>query len=110
MQGRPPHLFVGDRNLHHLANSLFDSLSLIPCPISLEVCRPVLALNIGQPDIATPGAILDRPRSYPEPYVPYGPSQGLPEFIEALRTYYARVGVTLDKLENYKNAFVDVVA
>ena len=58
--------------------------------------RVVHPLNIGQPDIPTPRVILDRLRSYDAPYVPYGPSQGLPEFIEALRAYYAGVGVKLD--------------
>lgn len=53
----------------------------------------VYGLNIGQPDIATPRVILDRLRSYPGTYVPYGPSQGTPEFLEALRAYYARIGL-----------------
>ena len=57
--------------------------------------RTVHALNIGQPDIPTPRVILDRLRSYDAAYVPYGPSQGLPEFIEALRVYYRSVGVEL---------------
>src|SRR5882672_4652687 len=57
--------------------------------------RTVHALNIGQPDIPTPRVILDRLRSYDAAYVPYGPSQGLPEFIEALRVYYRGVGVEL---------------
>ena len=57
--------------------------------------KTVYALNIGQPDIPTPQAILDRLRSYGDAYVPYGPSQGLPEFIEALRSYYAGIGVPL---------------
>jgi len=52
-------------------------------------------LNIGQPDIPTPQVILDRLRSYPEPYVAYGPSQGLPGFLAALRSYYAGLGVEL---------------
>ncbi len=55
--------------------------------------RKVLALNIGQPDIATPTVILDRLRHYDASYIPYGPSQGLPEFIEALRSYYTSVGL-----------------
>src|SRR4249920_1139329 len=55
--------------------------------------RSIYSLNIGQPDIPTPAAILDRLRRYDAAYVPYGPSQGSPEFIEALRTYYAGVGV-----------------
>jgi aspartate aminotransferase len=57
--------------------------------------KTVYPLNIGQPDIATPTAILDRLRSYGGNCVPYGPSQGLPEFIEALRSYYAGIGVPL---------------
>ena len=57
--------------------------------------KKVYSLNIGQPDIPTPKEILDRLRSYDERNVPYGPSQGLPEFIEALRGYYARVGLTV---------------
>ena len=55
----------------------------------------VHGLNIGQPDIPTPEAIRVRLRAYDAPYVPYGPSQGLPEFLEALRTYYAGVGAKL---------------
>jgi aspartate aminotransferase len=55
----------------------------------------VHGLNIGQPDIPTPAAILDRYKTYPGTYVPYGPSQGLPEFLEALRAYYGAVGAKL---------------
>jgi aspartate aminotransferase len=57
--------------------------------------KSIYALNIGQPDIPTPRPILDRLRSYDAANVPYGPSQGLPEFIEALRGYYAGVGLEL---------------
>ena len=55
----------------------------------------VHGLNIGQPDIATPKVILDRFGEYDASYVPYGPSQGLPMFLEALRVYYGGIGVTL---------------
>jgi aspartate aminotransferase len=55
----------------------------------------VHGLNIGQPDIPTPAVILERFGRYESSYVPYGPSQGLPEFIDALRVYYATVGATL---------------
>lgn len=55
--------------------------------------RKIFELNIGQPDIATPKEMLERIRGYDARNVPYGPSQGLPEFIEALRTYYASVGL-----------------
>jgi len=67
-------------------------------PYAVEARRRGLVvhgLNIGQPDIPTPKVILDRMRAYDAPYVPYGPSQGLPEYLEALRTYYAGVGATL---------------
>lgn len=55
--------------------------------------KTLYALNIGQPDIETPRAILDRLRAYDEPFIPYGPSPGLPEFIAALCTYYTSVGL-----------------
>jgi aspartate aminotransferase len=57
--------------------------------------KAIYALNIGQPDIATPRVILDRLHSYDAAFIPYGPSQGLPEFIEALRVYYKGVGLDL---------------
>jgi aspartate aminotransferase len=57
--------------------------------------KTVYSLNIGQPDIPTPQVILDRLRSFRGTHVPYGPSQGLPEFQEALRRYYAGIGIEL---------------
>ncbi len=57
--------------------------------------KKVYPLNIGQPDIPTPKEILDRLRSYDERNVPYGPSQGLPEFVETLRGYYDRAGLSV---------------
>src|SRR5262245_11828517 len=55
--------------------------------------KTIYALNIGQPDIETPRVILDRLRGYAARLIPYGPSQGLPEFIDALRSYYRTVGL-----------------
>src|SRR5580765_8018811 len=55
--------------------------------------KTVYALNIGQPDIETPRVILDRLRGYDARNIPYGPSQGLPEFIDALCSYYRSVGL-----------------
>jgi aspartate aminotransferase len=57
--------------------------------------KTIYALNIGQPDIPTPKEILDRLRSFDGRNVPYGPSQGLPEFVETLRGYYARAGLVV---------------
>ena len=65
-------------------------------PLAAEARRAGLVihgLNIGQPDIATPKPILDRIRGWEERYVAYGPSQGLPELLDAFRGYYAGVGV-----------------
>jgi aminotransferase len=61
--------------------------------------KTIYSLNIGQPDIPTPQQVLNRLRAYGERNVPYGPSQGLPEFIETLRAYYGRVGLTLSAEE-----------
>ncbi len=53
-------------------------------------------LNIGQPDIPAPPQLLERLRSFGLPNVPYGPSEGLPEFIEAIRRYHAGCGLELE--------------
>ncbi len=61
--------------------------------------KTIYALNIGQPDIETPRVILERMRSYDARLIPYGPSQGLPEFIEALCAYYKNVGLAVSPRE-----------
>ena len=53
----------------------------------------VYYLNIGQPDVPTPEIVMDRIRSYPGTYVPYSPSGGIPEFVEAMSRYYAQHGI-----------------
>src|SRR4051812_42523505 len=72
-------------------------------PFAVEARRAgkrIYELNIGQPDIPTPAAILERIHSFDARNVAYGPSQGLPEFVEALRAYYARheIEVTADEI------------
>jgi aspartate aminotransferase len=54
----------------------------------------VLHLNIGQPDLPTPACMRERLRAVPE-VVAYTPSGGTPEYIETLRLYYERIGVSL---------------
>ena len=61
--------------------------------------RRVHYLNIGQPDIATPPEILRRLATYSPSNIAYGPSEGLPEFIETLRRYHARWGIELEPHE-----------
>ena len=60
----------------------------------------VFSLNIGQPDIPAPREVLDRLKTFDQPNVAYGPSEGLPEFLLAVRAYYAGWGLdyTLDQL------------
>lgn len=61
--------------------------------------KKVYGLNIGQPDIPTPAEVLARLGTFSDACVEYGPSQGLPEFVRALRTYYDRVGVQVEENE-----------
>lgn len=61
--------------------------------------KHVYHVNIGQPDIPSPREMLERLRLFDQSHVPYGPSQGLPEFIEAIRRYHARLGLPLSPEE-----------
>ncbi len=53
-------------------------------------------LNIGQPDVITPRAFFDAVSTFPDPVLAYGPSRGLPIYLEAVKKYYAGIGVQLD--------------
>ena len=53
-------------------------------------------LNIGQPDIQTPPQLFEAVRSFHEATLAYAPSPGIPALIDAICSYYARIGVTLD--------------
>jgi aspartate aminotransferase len=66
--------------------------------------KRVFNLNIGQPDIPSPREILDRLASFDEPNVAYGPSQGLPRFIESIREYYAKWDLEFDTEEIFVTA------
>jgi len=59
--------------------------------------KKIYHLNIGQPDIATPPAYFEAVRSFHEPVLEYAPSPGIPEMIQAVRDYYARLGVSLEE-------------
>jgi aspartate aminotransferase len=57
----------------------------------------VLHLNIGQPDIETPPAMLDRLRMLDERVLEYSPSTGTPAFLNTVRHYYEkRLGQQLE--------------
>ncbi len=61
--------------------------------------KKVFNLNIGQPDIPSPVEILDRLRHFEETNIAYGPSEGLPRFIETVRLYYEKWGLTFSAKE-----------
>lgn len=56
-------------------------------------------LNIGQPDVKTPSVFYDALKDFADPVLSYAPSSGVPEFVEAVRAYYERIGVALDASE-----------
>ncbi len=53
-------------------------------------------LNIGQPDIETPPAYFEAVRNFTLPVLEYAPSPGLPVMIDAVKNYYAGIGVALE--------------
>ena len=57
----------------------------------------VYHLNIGQPDIPTPGAFLEAVREWPGRVVAYEHSQGTSELIAAFGNYYRRLGFDLSE-------------
>jgi aspartate aminotransferase len=59
----------------------------------------VYGLNIGQPDIETPQALMDAVRRSDVRVLAYTPSQGTAEYRAALVEYYARHGIRLSSDE-----------
>lgn len=55
----------------------------------------VYHLNIGQPDLAAPEALMAAIRRYDDPLLPYAPSQGFHQAVSAWQSYYAQLGVEL---------------
>ena len=58
--------------------------------------RKIYHLNIGQPDIETPAAYFDTVQNFALPVLEYAPSPGLPVMIQAVQSYYAKLGIQLD--------------
>ena len=56
-------------------------------------------LNIGQPDVETPAPFFDALRNYADKVVSYAPSGGVPAYLDAVRGYFARIGVKLTRDE-----------
>ncbi|HLE10049.1 MAG TPA: pyridoxal phosphate-dependent aminotransferase [Bacteriovoracaceae bacterium] len=59
--------------------------------------KKIYHLNIGQPDIETPPQMFDALKNYENKIVAYGPSQGLPEYQDALIKYYAKYNISLKR-------------
>lgn len=56
-------------------------------------------LNIGQPDLAIPQAIIEGIQSFNGPLLPYAPSNGIAEAVDAWRAYYRGLGMEFDRHE-----------
>lgn len=54
------------------------------------------SLNIGQPDILTPESYFEALSNYRAKVLEYAPSPGVPELIEAVQAYYARLGASFE--------------
>ena len=58
--------------------------------------KKIYHLNIGQPDIKTPEAYFQSIKNFEQPVLAYAPSPGLPVMVEALQSYYKKIGVEFD--------------
>jgi aspartate aminotransferase len=64
---------------------------------ALKRGKRVFFLNIGQPDVPTPGGFFEAVRNFHEPVLAYGTSHGNPGLVEALvRVYRDELAVTLE--------------
>lgn len=59
----------------------------------------VYHLNIGQPDIETPKAMMDVYHNFDEKVLAYGPSQGVDEYRQSLVKYYNKFNISLKEDE-----------
>ena len=63
--------------------------------------KKIFKLNIGQPDLKVPMEYYEKIRAFNEPTVEYMPSQGIPELLEAVETYYQSIGIDVDRNHIY---------
>ena len=68
-----------------------------PYAVAAEAAgKKIYHLNIGQPDIETPGAYFEAVQNFHRSVLAYAPSPGEPELLRAIQDYYARLGVHFD--------------
>ena len=63
--------------------------------------KKIYHLNIGQPDIPTPGEYFDAIKAFNDKTLAYAASPGVPVLIEAIRNYYAKLGIAYDTEDIY---------
>ena len=61
-----------------------------------EAGKKIYHLNIGQPDIETPAVFFDAITNFRESVLAYAPSPGIPAYLEAVRGYYEKLGISLE--------------
>lgn len=61
-----------------------------------EQGKHIFHLNIGQPDLETPPAFYEAIRNFDSKTLAYDASPGNPQLIDAVRNYYAKLGVSLE--------------
>ena len=57
--------------------------------------KTIYRLNIGQPDLPTPAEYYQAIANFNQKTLAYAVSPGIPELIDAIRKYYAEIGVEL---------------
>lgn len=100
-----------DTMLHsalHKENYMFSKriTSITPSPIrrfaplqeeALKKGKTIIPLNIGQPDILTPGKYYDAIAAQQRGVLAYCPSNGIDELLEGFKTYYDRYHMGFEK-------------
>lgn len=59
--------------------------------------KKVYGFNIGQPDVKTPEVFMESINGHCDPVLEYMPSQGIPELISAVQSYYKRYGMDFEE-------------
>ena len=68
---------------------------------AVKAGKRIYHLNIGQPDIPTPGEYFDAVKQFDEKTLAYAASPGVPVLIDAIRDYYKKMGIEYDSNDIY---------
>ena len=68
---------------------------------AVEDGKKIYHLNIGQPDIPTPGEYFDAIKAFYDKTLAYAASPGVPALIDAIRAYYKKLGIEYDSNDIY---------